>query len=121
MLEQFQRGLIADSSFNSKHAPYYIQRIKECYAFFRIIPDQRLTQEQHLFLTAMVKTYEDWQGKQADTALRRYDFFLSQHLSQPATLPDHDSWASAFDKTRDIFTLDALRLEYREDLPGAGR
>ncbi|MEJ5301325.1 MAG: integron integrase [Thermodesulforhabdaceae bacterium] len=58
----------------------------------------------------MEKKYEEWQVNQADTALRLYDYFLSQ-TSLPKTgdmSPDKESWRSLEEKMRE-----ALRLRHR--------
>ena len=58
----------------------------------------------------MGKKHEEWQVNQADTALRLYDYFLSQtplpNTGDPS--PDKESWRSLEEKMRE-----ALRLRHR--------
>ena len=58
----------------------------------------------------MGKKYEEWQVNQADTALRLYDYFLSQtQLPERGDISsDKESWRSLEEKMRE-----ALRLRHR--------
>jgi len=57
----------------------------------------------------MTKRYEDWQVKQADTALRLYDYFLSINKSPSSDAPsEKESWSVFEEKMRE-----ALRLRHR--------
>lgn len=59
----------------------------------------------------MGKRHEDWQVKQADTALRLYDYFLSKTMKPPIGdapyPPAAEKWKSLEGKMRD-----ALRLRH---------
>jgi hypothetical protein len=45
------------------------------------------------FLSEMAKRYEDWQVKQADIALRLYDYFLSKNISPTGEISTHqETW-----------------------------
>ncbi len=64
-----------------KYIPHYIKWVSNCYSFLNIPSTTRINIDQKKqFLSHMAKTHEDWQVKQADTALRLYDFFLSKGL-----------------------------------------
>ena len=58
----------------------------------------------------MAKRHEDWQVKQADTALRLYDYFLSKTTSPKSeeTSSHEERWKSLEEKMRD-----SLRLRHR--------
>jgi len=112
MLNRFQDILSADKSLNFKHVPHYIRWVRDCYSFFRLPPTERLSPEQiHLFLSNLEKAREPWQVKQAEQALRRFDYFLSTAL--PSSVPvmaDDKAWSSALDQTRDVLRVKQLAL-----------
>lgn len=112
MLNEFQNVLFADKTLNSKHVPHYMRWIRECYSFFRLPPTERLSPEQiHLYLSSLEKSREPWQVKQAEQALRRFDYFLSGTLRSPTpVVPDQDAWAKVLDQTRDVLRVRQLAL-----------
>lgn len=57
----------------------------------------------------MAKEFEDWQVKQADTALRFYDYFLSRQLKTPAEVSPGESTDWIFIEKK---MQDALRLRH---------
>jgi integron integrase len=72
---------------------------------------KRLTNDQKSqFLSQMARSHEDWQVKQADVALRLYDYFLSRRETEisDGPLPPQRDWVSIEDKLRQ-----ALRLHQR--------
>lgn len=78
MLNEFQEQLNADKALILKNIPHFIRWVRDCYSFFRQPPTERLSFDQiHHFLTHLEKTRENWQVKQAEQALRRFDFFLA--------------------------------------------
>ncbi len=58
----------------------------------------------------MAKRQEHWQVKQADTALRLYDYFLSKNVSPPGgeVSTYKETWVVKEEKMRE-----ALRLRHR--------
>lgn len=73
-LTDFQKYLVSKSAVNEKYAPYYIRWVSSCYAFVNQPLSNVLTQSQKQeFLKQFAKNHEDWQVKQAETALRLYD------------------------------------------------
>jgi hypothetical protein len=73
-------------------------------------PSSRLTNEQKKsFLVHMAKHHEEWQVKQADTALRLYDYFVSRETRAPSKNESvGNEWKSLEEKMRQ-----ALRLRQR--------
>lgn len=111
MLCEFQGELDADKSLNSKHVPHYIRWIRECYNFFRQPPTERLSPDQtRLFLTHLEKSRENWQIKQAEQALRRFDFFLEMKSSPAPTKADNVAWADILTQTKDVLRLKQMAL-----------
>lgn len=112
MLKEFQQELAADKSLNSKYVPHYIRWVRDCYGFFRLPPTERLSSEQiRLYLSHLEGSREDWQVRQAEQALRRFDFLLARE--SPASIPvevDHDGWADVFSKTRDVLRVKQMAL-----------
>jgi hypothetical protein len=98
----------------SQSVPYYLKWVADCYSFLNEPLTSRLRAEQkEQFLSDMAKLHEDWQVKQADTALRLYDYFLSKSLT-PAIDETSDpsshveKWKPLEEKMRE-----ALRLRHR--------
>jgi site-specific recombinase XerD len=111
MLSEFQEALDADKSLNFKHVPHYIRWVRECYNFFRKPPTERLPLDQtRLFLTHLEKSRENWQVKQAEQALRRFDFFLAKKSSSSPTKADNVGWEDILVKTRDVLRLKQMAL-----------
>lgn len=81
MLNEFREYLLRKGPIKLHHIPYYLKRVADCYAFLDA-PDSSFinSDQKQRFLTHMAKNHEDWQVKQADTALRLYHYFLSQQL-----------------------------------------
>lgn len=112
MLDEFQAELSADKTLNTKHIPYYIRWISNCYAFFRLPLTKRLSLEQtHQYLSQLDASREGWQVKQAEQALRRYDYFLTKRLPGASpVLADPASWETVLLKVRDVLRIKQLAL-----------
>jgi hypothetical protein len=84
MLRAYEAYLIKKGTVKPQSVPYYLKWISDCYSSLNEPLSNRLGVEQkRQFLSEMAKRHEDWQVKQADTALRLYDYFLSKNV-QPA-------------------------------------
>ena len=111
MIEAFKKYLLLRGSMKSNYIPFYLKWVSACYELLDLDPSFRLTIDQKKqFLAHMTKRYEDWQVKQADTALRLYDYFLSREMRR---LPkdgeeDEAEWKSLEEKMHK-----ALRLRQR--------
>ena len=111
MLNQFQKYLLNNGRQPDKYIPYYLKWISDCYSFTNEPVEHRLNSEQkQQFLNHLAKSHEDWQVKQADYALRLYNFFLSRHKKEPSESKDKfdADWLIIEDNTKR-----ALRLRHR--------
>jgi integron integrase len=111
MLRAYENFLTKKGAVKTQYAPYYLKWVSDCYSFLNEPMSNRLSSEQKKqFLSDMAKRHEDWQVKQADTALRLYDFFLSK--AAPSTTGEPSSheerWRLLEEKMRE-----ALRLRHR--------
>jgi len=60
----------------TKYVPYYLKWVADCYAFFDLPNSQPVSNDHRKqFLKHISKSYEEWQVKQADAALRLYNYF----------------------------------------------
>ncbi len=110
MINAFKEYLLR-GSVKSAYVPFYLKWVSACYQLLDLEPSSRLTFDQKKqFLTHMAKHYEDWQVKQADTALRLYDYFLSREGGKQEKDRDksEDEWESLKEKMHK-----ALRLRQR--------
>jgi hypothetical protein len=112
MLEQFRQFISNNGDVPFKHIPFYIRWISACYGFLQL-PFEQLTSsdKKQEFLRHLSKTHEEWQVKQADHALRLYNFFLSQtkrDLPTPASVQTQAEWRRAEQEM-----TQALRLRHR--------
>lgn len=110
MIAAFKEYLLHSGSIKSQYVPFYLKWVSLCYEFVEAAPSSRLTSEQKKsFLVHMAKRHEDWQVKQANTALRLYDYFVSR---ETRTTRKNESvgneWKSLEEKMRQ-----ALRLRQR--------
>jgi hypothetical protein len=81
MLRAFEVFLTKKGAVKTQNAPYYLKWVSDCYSFLNEPLSNRVSSEQKKqFLSDIAKRYEDWQVKQADTAMRLYDYFLSNDL-----------------------------------------
>ncbi|MEM2111508.1 MAG: integron integrase [Candidatus Bathyarchaeia archaeon] len=111
MIEDFKSYLLRTKHIKEKYIPYYIKWVSECYTFLNEKIGKILTTDKKQeFLKYLGKNHEDWQVKQADYALRLYQFFLSQEKKIiKDSLPGKSvEWKRLEDETRK-----ALRLRQR--------
>lgn len=81
-------------------------------SLFQLPPAEHLPPEQiRLYLSNLEKSREPWQVKQAEQALRRFDFFLSKNLPFPSpVMADPDAWTRVIDQARDVLRIKQLAL-----------
>ncbi|MBW2039050.1 MAG: integron integrase [Deltaproteobacteria bacterium] len=111
MLKAFEAFLLRKVTLKNNYVPYYVKWVTDCYGFLNEPLSTRLSSEHKKnFLSHMAKRYEDWQIRQADTALRFYDYFLSRNRA--AAVEGHSAhggeWSDLEEKMRA-----ALRLRQR--------
>jgi integron integrase len=83
MFEAFRQFLLRKASVKSQYIPFYLKWVSDCYGYLNTPADSRLSSEQKKqFLSHMAKNHEDWQVKQADAALRLFDYVLSRELNR---------------------------------------
>jgi hypothetical protein len=84
MLRTFEAYLTKKGTVKTQYLPFYLKWVSDCYTFLNEpLPNRLGSEQKKQFLTHTAKHCEDWQIKQADTALRFYDYFLSG--AQPTT------------------------------------
>lgn len=111
MLNEYEAFLNKRGGLKSQYIPYYLKWVSDCYHFLNEPLSSRLNSDQKKqFLTDMAKRHEDWQVKQADTALRLYDYFISKNIT---TITGEgysleETWKPLEEKMRE-----ALRLRHR--------
>jgi integron integrase len=110
MLNEFKTFLKQKGSIKPQYVPFYVKWVADCYAFLDSPPTARLRSEaKKEFLSQIAKNHEDWQVRQADAALRLYDYFLSRESkagSSGGSTPEE--WQALEGKLRH-----ALRLRQR--------
>lgn len=115
MFQGFGEYLVRKAGLHEKYIPYYLNWISSCYAFVNQ-PDNSLLSSGEIqnYLNHISKTREDWQVKQAETALRFYGHYLTSADGgassgiESSTTGDGALWVAMEKKTRD-----ALRLRHR--------
>lgn len=77
-MKEFREYLTGKARVKEKYVSYYLRWVEEGYNFLDIQKDKSLSRQQkEAFLKHLSESHEDWQVKQADTALRHYAYFLS--------------------------------------------
>lgn len=109
MFESFKRFLLHKGSIKSQYVPFYLKWVSDCYHLLNVTSGTRINSDQRKqFLAHMAKSHEDWQVKQADTALRLYDYFLSPEIKVDAVrgvLADQGGWPGLEEKMREQLRL----------------
>jgi integron integrase len=111
MLSNYEAFLTKKGTLKTQYVPYYLKWVSDCYGFLNEPLSNRLNSDQKKqFLSDMAKRHEDWQLKQADTALRLYDYFLSKNITPTMgeTSSHNETWKLLEEKMRN-----ALRLRHR--------
>jgi len=105
----FRNFLQAHRQYKSDTIHYMIKRVFDCYHFLDLPREEPLSPElKNRYLAHLAKSHEEWQVKQADTAIRLYRFFLSKNKTPPAKRTIPDIWQELEEKMRE-----ALRLRHR--------
>ncbi len=111
MLDDFKSYLLKTKYIKQKYVPFYIKWISRCYHFLNKEIGEKLTiDKKEEFLKYLSKNYEEWQIKQADYALRLYQFYLSSKKghSKNTLSANPNEWENLEDETRKV-----LRLKHR--------
>ena len=92
MLRAYEAFLFKKGTIKSQYVPFYLKWVHDCYSSLNEPLSDRLGAERKKqFLSEMAKQHEDWQVKQADTALRLYDYFLSKNVMPAIAEPSSAS------------------------------
>ena len=111
MSGEFKIYLLKKAGLKAKYVPFYQRWVESCYLFLKRDVNTPLdTREKEIFLKHLSKSHEDWQVKQADTALRHYAYFLS--LRNKGKQPDF-SEEPVYDKELENRLRRSLRLKQR--------
>jgi integron integrase len=111
MFTIFRQFLIDKEHLQEKYVPYYVKWVSDCYRHHNLPETEPLTNHQRAqFLKRLADNAEDWQLKQAERALRLYDFFLLQKMKDEAgdVSGQAADWLIVEERTRE-----ALRLRHR--------
>ena len=111
MIKDFQDYLLRRVHIRDKYVPYYVKWVSDCYSFLDVPMQHNFPSDQkNNFLKHLAKKHEDWQGRQADYALRLYSYFLT-HLKKDTNDGSENSEALWNELEKD--TRKALRLRHR--------
>ncbi len=113
MLDQFHKFLMKNGHIGEKYLPYYVKWVSECYTYLNETIEHKIVSEQkQQFLNHLSTNHEDWQVKQADHALRLYQFFLSHHKDRTSSHPEDSKkeWNMIQEETRKVLRLRHLSL-----------
>jgi hypothetical protein len=89
MLRAYEAFLTKKGMVKTQYVPYCLKWVSHCYGFLNEPLTRRIGNEKKKeFLSHIEKRrHEDWQVKQADTALRLYEYFLSKAVSSTTVEP----------------------------------
>jgi len=88
-MKKFQ-DFLAINNIQSKYIPYYINWVKKCYSYLKFSVSQKINNNQkNQFLNYLSTKYENWQVRQADYAIKLYQYYLSQKENK--TVPKKES------------------------------
>lgn len=105
----FQHFLQTHKQYSSNTIPYMVKRVFDCYHFLDLPQEEPLNPEhKNRYLAHLSKSHEDWQVKQADTAIRLYQFFLAKQKTPQPGKEIPEAWSELEAKMSE-----ALRLRHR--------
>ena len=112
MFDRFREYLVKHGSIGPKQIPYYIKWVRDCYAVLDCPAEKIISQDQRKqFLENLNRSREEWQVKQADQALRLYQFFLSRGALHTAPTIDMDEqWKVAREEMVKVLRLKHMSL-----------
>ena len=111
MLPTFEEFLQTTATVQNKYIVSYCRWVANCYSFCKADVSTQLTAEQkRVFLQAMGKDHEEWQVKQAETAVRLYSYFLTTlpQVAASSSPEHHQAWEQV-----EALTRERLRLKHR--------
>ena len=113
MLDKFRIYLQDSAKTKLKYIPYYLKWISDCYTFLEIQPPKTIKSDQkQQFLKHLSKNHEEWRVKQADYALRLYEYFISQFNQENIKNSSltAEEWKKIEETTRKVLRLRHMAL-----------
>ncbi len=113
-MKKFQEFLTANN-IQSKYIPYYINWIKKCYSYLKLSISIKIDNAQkNQFLDHLSTQYEDWQVRQADYAIKLYQYYLSQKENKAVQKKEfQEEWVWFEKETSKILRL--KHMSYRTE------
>ena len=109
MLSELKKYLSNLGRIKPKTIPYYLKWVADFYTFTgKRISEPFRNAEKEQFLAHLAQNHQDWQVKQADDALKLFDYFLASRNKSLANTGDSQSW-----ETLKNDVIKALRLRHR--------
>ncbi len=109
MLKYFEEFLKDTGQIRDRNLPYYLKWVADCYEFLKKDLSQKISyEEKQNFLEHLSKNHEEWQVKQADLAIKLYNFFLLKRSKSDFNHLTSREWEVLINDT-----LKALRLRHR--------
>lgn len=107
-MDKFRSHLIQVVHVKEKYVPFYLKWISDCYVFWDLPLEQKINSDQKTeFLRYLAKTNEDWKVKQADYALKLYQYFLSgvERAKVQKDAPRENDWNKLEENMRNSLRL----------------
>ena len=101
---------LSKRGIKEKYIPHYVKWVSNCYTFLnRPLAGGISSKEKERYLKHLARSHEDWQVRQADQAIKFYQYFVSRNLKEKRDRPDsRHSWKGAEKKA-----IKLLRLKHR--------
>lgn len=111
-LQSYENYLKQQVHLKEKYCPFYLRWVQLAYKHLNLPLNQPVSAEQiRSFLNTFSQSYEDWQIRQAENALRHYNYFISPEPVKgdlSVTSTQSDAWEHAIRRLKEI-----LRLKHR--------
>ncbi len=120
-MEKFKIYLKNVANIPDKYIPFYIHWVKAAYNFLELNLNTELSQKQtKTFIQKLSVNHPDWQIKQAQSALRHYQFFLQKNRQSENTTiePSTDLFMGKNHPVNDPkSSIKTSLIQYRKILP----
>jgi hypothetical protein len=107
-MKAFANYLHTKYRLKQKYLPFYIKWVTECYHFLNCPLHEPVSQEQaQEFIKHLSRSREDWQVKQAEHAMRLYNYFqiCITNKTQINGTQQQEAWQYIIEETRQMLRL----------------
>ena len=105
-LDDFKKYLLNTAKIKPEILPYYLKRINAVIAYYNKSFGEGISnEEKSRFLDEISNTYEEWQIKQADYAIKLYNFYINDQNRTKNIKENSILWEKRFEQLKNTLRL----------------